>query len=93
MTAVVEAPPIFLCSAACPLAGGNLSVPNKGCIAYSSLWTAYETPTSGLITTPMADVLEARGARYIQKLLPPPVAIRMYPCHEEQVIGLLAAQP
>ena len=40
MTAVVGAPPKFLCSAACPLAGANLSAPREGCVAYSSLCTA-----------------------------------------------------
>ena len=40
MTAVVGAPPKFLCSAACPLAGANLSAPRGGCVAYSSLCTA-----------------------------------------------------
>ena len=40
MTAIVGAPPIFLCSAACPLAGGNLSAPKEECVAYSSLCTA-----------------------------------------------------
>ena len=40
MTAVVGAPPKFLCSAACPFAGANLSAPREGCVAYSSLCTA-----------------------------------------------------
>ena len=37
---VVGAPPKFLCSAACPLAGANLSALREGCVAYSSLCTA-----------------------------------------------------
>ena len=40
MSVDVEAPPTFLCSSGCPLAGGNLLTPREECAAYSSLSSA-----------------------------------------------------
>lgn len=40
MSVDIEAPPTFLCSAACPLAGGSLPTRGEQCAAYSSLCSA-----------------------------------------------------